>query len=70
MLKSLLKTRLSVSDLNGKSVFVVRRSKKQYLKQEEQILRQHSNRVLGVFEVSKQQQYIVLMFPFYDLGEP
>ncbi len=70
MLKSLLKTRLSVSDLNGKSVFVVRRSKKQYLKQEEQILRQHSSRVLGVFEVSKQQQYIVLMFPFYDLGEP
>jgi ribonuclease J len=60
---------LKVPDLQDSSVFVFRKSKKRYDKWESQVLEEDHDRVVDVFEVSKQQCKMVLALSFYDLEE-
>lgn len=70
MLEALRKDKhLSVPDLNDENILVFRKSKKRYRKWEKQIIEEHSNKIVDVFEVSKQQCKVVLGMSFYDLEE-
>lgn len=60
---------LKVPDLNDESVLIFRKSKKKYEKWERQIMERHPNKIVDVFEVSKQQCKAVLAMSFYDLEE-
>jgi ribonuclease J len=60
---------LSVPDLNDTNVLIFRKSKKRYDKWESQIMEQYKNKIVDVFEVSKQQCKAVLAMSFYDLEE-
>jgi len=60
---------LSVPDLNDESILIFRKSKKKYDKWERQVMEQHPNKILDVFEISKQQCKAVLAMSFYDLEE-
>ena len=60
---------LRVPDLNDESILIFRKSKKRYDKWENQIIEQHKDKVIDVFEVSKQQCKAVLAVSFYDLEE-
>jgi ribonuclease J len=60
---------LSIPDLNDKSILIFRKSKKKYDKWENRIMEQYSNKIVDVFEVSKQQCEAVLAMSFYDLEE-
>lgn len=62
-------TGLSVPDLNDANVLIFRKSKKKYDKWESQIIEQYRNKIIDVFEVSKQQCNAVLAMSFYDLEE-
>ena len=70
MLNALHKDKgLSVPDLNDESVLIFRKSKKRYDAWERQILEHYPNKIVDVFEVSKQQCKAVLAMSFYDLEE-
>jgi ribonuclease J len=70
MLKALRKDKhLSVPNLNDKNILIFRKSKKRYRKWEKKIIEEHSNKIVDVFEVSKQQCKVVLGMSFYDLEE-
>lgn len=70
MLKPLREDKhLSVSDLNDESIFIFRKSKKRYRRWKKQIMEQYSDKIAGVFEISKQQRKVVLTMSFYDLEE-
>jgi ribonuclease J len=60
---------LHIPDLNDESILLFRKSKKRYDKWESQILDQHSNKIVDVFEVSKRQCKAILAISFYDLEE-
>ena len=60
---------LQVPDLNDQSIRVFRKSKKRYDKWESQILEHYPDKVVDVFEVSKQQCKMILALSFYDLEE-
>ncbi len=60
---------LKVPDLNDESVLIFRKSKKKYDKWESQIMEKYPNKIIDVFEVSKQQCRAVLAMSFYDLEE-
>jgi ribonuclease J len=60
---------LRIPDLNDESVLIFRKSKKRYDTWERQILEHYSNKIVDVFEVSKQQCKAVLAMSFYDLEE-
>ncbi len=60
---------LKVPGLNDSSIRVFRKSKKRYDKWENQILEQYPDRVIDVFEASKQQCKMILALSFYDLEE-
>jgi len=60
---------LRIPDLNDESILIFRKSKKRYDKWENQIIEQHKDKVIDVFEVSKQQCKAVLAVSFYDLEE-
>ena len=70
LLKALHKDKgLQVPDLNDESVLIFRKSKKRYDTWERQILEHYPNKIVDVFEVSKQQCRAVLAMSFYDLDE-
>ncbi|MCW3994214.1 MAG: MBL fold metallo-hydrolase [Candidatus Bathyarchaeota archaeon] len=70
MLKALRKDKhLSVPNLNDENILIFRKSKKRYRKWEKQIIEEYSDKIVDVFEVSKQQREIVLAMSFYDLEE-
>jgi ribonuclease J len=60
---------LRVPDLNDDCIRVFRKSKKRYEKWENQILEQYPDRIIDVFEASKQQCKMILAISFYDLEE-
>ena len=60
---------LKVPDLNDENILIFRKSKKRYDKWEAQILEQYRDKIVDVFEVSKQQCKAVLAMSFYDLEE-
>jgi len=61
--------RLSLPNLNDESVLIFRKSKKKYDKWESQIMEKHTQKIVDVFEVSKQQCKAILALSFYDLEE-
>ena len=70
MLKALRKDKhLKVPSLGDESILIFRKSKKRYRKWEKQIIEEHSDKIVDVFEVSKRQREIVLAMSFYDLEE-
>jgi ribonuclease J len=62
---------LKIPDLEDENVLVFRKSKKRYDKWESQIIERYKdkNKILDVFEVSKQQCKVVLAMSFYDFEE-
>jgi ribonuclease J len=60
---------LSIPDLNDESILIFRKSKKKYDKWESQVIEKYPNKIVDVFEVSKQQCKAVLAMSFYDLEE-
>ncbi len=60
---------LNVADLNDENILIFRKSKKKYRKWEKRIMGQYSDKIVDVFEISKQQSEIVLAMSFYDLEE-
>ena len=60
---------LKIPNLNGESMLIFRKSKKTYRKWEKQIMEQYQDKIVDVFEVSKQQCKVVLAMSFYDLEE-
>ena len=60
---------LSVPDLNDENVLIFRKSKKTYRRWEKQIAEQYPDKIVDVFDVSKQQCNAVLVVSFYDLEE-
>ena len=60
---------LSVPDLNDENILIFRKSKKRYDKWEKQIMEHHPDKIVDVFEISKQQCKAVLAMAFYDLEE-
>jgi ribonuclease J len=70
MLKALRKDKhLKVPSLVDESILIFRKSKKRYRKWEKQVVEEHSDKIVDVFEVSKRQREIVLAMSFYDLEE-
>jgi len=70
MLKALRKDKhLKVPSLDDESILIFRKSKKRYRKWEKQIVEEHSDKIVDVFEVSKRQREVVLAMSFYDLEE-
>jgi len=70
MLKALCKDEhLKVPDLGDESILIFRKSKKRYRKWEKRIVEEHSDKIVDVFEISKQQPKVVLAMSFYDLEE-
>jgi len=60
---------LEIPNLNGESILIFRKSKKTYRKWEKQIMEEYHDKIVDVFEVSKQQCKVVLAMSFYDLEE-
>lgn len=62
---------LTVPDLDDEDILVFRKSKRKYDKWERQIIERYANKnkILDVFEVSKQQCKVVLAMSFYDFEE-
>jgi len=60
---------LSLPDLNDENVLIFRKSKKKYDKWESRIMEKYPDKIVDVFEVSKQQCKSVLAMSFYDLEE-
>jgi len=60
---------LSIPDLNDENVLIFRKSKKKYDKWENQIIEGYPQKIVDVFEVSKQQCKAILAMSFYDLEE-
>jgi len=60
---------LKIPNLNGESILIFRKSKKTYRKWEKQIMEEYRDKIVDVFEVSKQQCKVVLAMSFYDLEE-
>ena len=60
---------LSIPDLNDENILIFRKSKKKYDKWESQIMEKYPDKIVDVFEVSKQQCKAVLAMSFYDLEE-
>jgi len=60
---------LKIPNLNGESILIFRKSKKTYRKWEKQIMKEYHDKIVDVFEVSKQQCKVVLAMSFYDLEE-
>jgi len=60
---------LSIPDLNDEHVLIFRKSKKKYDKWESQVMEKYPDKIVDVFEVSKQQCKAVLAMSFYDLEE-
>lgn len=60
---------LSVPDLGDKNVLIFRKSKKREDAWEKEIAKQYPDKIVDVFEVSKQQCKVVLAMSFYDLEE-
>ncbi len=60
---------LRVPDLNDNHILVFRKSKKTKDKWENQIMKQHQDKIKNAFDVSKQQCKLVLALSFYDLEE-
>ncbi len=60
---------LRLPSLSDESILIFRKSKKRYDKWEEQILKQYQEKIVDVFEVSKQQCKAVLAVSLYDLEE-
>jgi len=60
---------LKTPNLNADSILIFRKSKKTYYKWEKQIMEQYQDKIVDVFEVSKQQCKVVLAMSFYDLEE-
>jgi len=70
MLKALREDKhLTVPNLNDESILIFRKSKKKYRKWEKQVMDQYSNKIVDVFEISKQQCEVVLAMSFYDLEQ-
>jgi ribonuclease J len=60
---------LKIPNLNGESILIFRKSKKTYRKWEKQIMEEYHDKIVDVFEVSKQQCKVILAMSFYDLEE-
>jgi ribonuclease J len=60
---------LSVPNLDDANVLIFRKSKKRQDKWESEIMEKHPDKIVDVFEVSKQQCKAVLAMSFYDLEE-
>jgi len=62
---------LSVPALDDEGILIFRKSKKRFDKWEKQLIEQYEgqNKILDVFEVSKQQCKVVLVVSFYDFEE-
>jgi ribonuclease J len=60
---------LKIPDLSDETLLVFRKSKKRYEKWENDMIKQHAERVVDVFEVSKRQCKAILALSFYDLEE-
>jgi ribonuclease J len=60
---------LAIPNLRGESILIFRKSKKTYRKWEKQIMEEYRDKIVDVFEVSKQQCKVVLAMSFYDLEE-
>lgn len=60
---------LRIPDLNDDNILIFRKSKKRYDKWENSILQQYPDKIIDVFEASKQQCKIILALSFYDLEE-
>jgi ribonuclease J len=60
---------LSVPNLDDANVLIFRKSKKKHDKWESEIMEKHPDKIVDVFEVSKQQCKAVLAMSFYDLEE-
>jgi len=60
---------LSLPALNDEDILIFRKSKKKYDKWESQIMEKYPQKVIDVFEVSKQQCKAILVMSFYDLEE-
>lgn len=57
---------LSVPNLNDENVLIFRKSKERRDKWENQVSEQHADKIIDVFEVSKQQCKVILALSFYD----
>jgi ribonuclease J len=60
---------LSVPSLSDEGILIFRKSKKRYEKWESNIMEQYPDRIVDVFEVSKQQCKVALAVSLYDLEE-
>jgi hypothetical protein len=60
---------LTVPNLNDDNVMVFRKSKERRDKWESQIIEQHADKIIDVFEASKQQCKVVLALSLYDFEE-
>jgi len=60
---------LSIPDPSDKNVLIFRKSKRRENAWEKEIAKQYTNKMVDVFEVSKQQCKVVLAMSFYDLEE-
>jgi len=60
---------LSIPELNDENILIFRKSKKKYDKWESQIMEKYPDKIVDVFEVSKQQCKAVLAMSFYDVEE-
>jgi ribonuclease J len=60
---------LTVPDLDDESVLIFRKSKKNYDRWEKEVIDQHPEKIVDVFEVSKKQCKVVLALSFYDFEE-
>jgi len=70
MLKALRDDKhLNVPDLNDDNILIFRKSKKKYRKWEKRTMEQYSDKIVDVFEISKQQNETILAMSFYDLEE-
>ncbi|MGA2768018.1 MAG: hypothetical protein ABSF24_06845 [Candidatus Bathyarchaeia archaeon] len=60
---------LTVPNLNVDNVLIFRKSKERRDKWESQIIEQHADKIIDVFEASKQQCKVVLALSLYDFEE-
>ena len=60
---------LKVPNLDDENLLIFRKSKKTYRKWEKQIMEEHSEKIVDVFDVSKRQSEIILVMSFYGLEE-
>jgi ribonuclease J len=60
---------LKLPDLNDENILIFRKSKKRYERWENNIVEKYNDKVVDVFEVSKQQCKAILAMSLYDLEE-